>query len=49
MHGLPTLQYLNDAKHGEGSEIAKQIIAEHGPKSEHVAPEATTEETPSEE
>jgi hypothetical protein len=28
MHGLPTLQYLNDAKHGEGAATAKKIIAE---------------------
>lgn len=27
MHGLPTLQYLNDAACGEGSDVAKAIIA----------------------
>lgn len=26
MHGLPTLQYLNDQQHGEGSDVAKAII-----------------------
>ena len=42
MHGLPTLQYLNDAQHGEGSATAKAIVAEiFGEKKEVVLPTPT--------
>jgi hypothetical protein len=45
MHGLPTLQYLNDQQKGPGSAEAKKIIAEvfGEPEVKYVAPETSTD------